>query len=142
MSLTCKEGSHQVNPVEVEVKNGLLDNFTAFLFFTIIGWDLFVNGRTNSSKIKKSRRTNIEYSPGTPFICLIIFAWRSIAVFTISIGSSIFHCQLFPTGFVWCLQQKTHLLAHAKLGVASMHLSVKKFSNLKRKIQLMNNQIT
>lgn len=66
--------------------------------------------------------SSCQHLPGTPFICLIILEWRSIAESTISNGSSIFHCQLFPTGFVWCLQQKTHLLAHARLGVASMHL--------------------
>lgn len=68
------------------------------------------------------KSTNI---PGTPFICLIIFLCWSMAPLTISSGSSIFHLQLFPTGFVWCLQQNTHLLAHAKLGVASMHLAFK-----------------
>jgi hypothetical protein len=44
--------------------------------------------------------TKTNKLPGTPFICLIIFVCRSMAEFTISNGSSIFHCQLFPTGFV------------------------------------------
>lgn len=36
------------------------------------------------------------------------------------------HFHVFPTGLVWWRQQKTHLLAHAKLGVASIHLETGK----------------
>ena len=34
---------------------------------------------------------------------------------------SSFHRHSRPTGFLWCRQQKTHLLAQAREGVASMH---------------------
>ena len=40
---------------------------------------------------------------------------------TISNGSSAFHFHSVATGFLWCRQQKTHLLAQARDGVASMH---------------------
>jgi hypothetical protein len=48
--------------------------------------------------------------------------WRKDAASpTIIAGSSDFHFHSVATGFLWCLQQKTHLFAQASEGVASIH---------------------
>ena len=60
-------------------------------------------------------------TPGTPRHSLIISWCFSIAAFTRNSGLSVSHRHSRPTGFLWCRQQKTHLLAQARLGVASMH---------------------
>mmetsp|Transcript_28537 Transcript_28537/g.32810 ORF Transcript_28537/g.32810 Transcript_28537/m.32810 type:complete len:239 (-) Transcript_28537:530-1246(-) len=60
-------------------------------------------------------------TPGMPLVSLIMWTCMSIALWTMKIGSSTFHFHSLATGFLWCLQQKTHLLAQAREGVASMH---------------------
>mmetsp|Transcript_34100 Transcript_34100/g.60887 ORF Transcript_34100/g.60887 Transcript_34100/m.60887 type:complete len:201 (-) Transcript_34100:218-820(-) len=68
-----------------------------------------------SPSLKRSGLT-----PGTPRNSRTIFTWLSTACFTITSGSSISHFHSFPTGLLWWRQQKTHLLAQAREGVASM----------------------
>jgi hypothetical protein len=43
---------------------------------------------------------------------------------TMKSGSSVFHLHSVPTGFLWCLQQNTHLLAQAKDGVAYIYVQI------------------
>mmetsp|Transcript_1868 Transcript_1868/g.4589 ORF Transcript_1868/g.4589 Transcript_1868/m.4589 type:complete len:201 (+) Transcript_1868:260-862(+) len=59
-------------------------------------------------------------TPGTPRNSFTILTWLSTAWRTITSGSSMSHFHSLPTGLLWCRQQKTHLLAHASEGVASM----------------------
>mmetsp|Transcript_38395 Transcript_38395/g.80492 ORF Transcript_38395/g.80492 Transcript_38395/m.80492 type:complete len:212 (-) Transcript_38395:167-802(-) len=66
-----------------------------------------------------SRREGI--TPGSPRISLIMALCLEMKPSTSMRGSSVSHRQLVPTGFLWWRQQKTHLLAHASDGVASMH---------------------
>jgi|MDSW01.2.fsa_nt_gb hypothetical protein len=90
--------------------------------FPISGYMMGSPTRLNAQclgSIPSSNRSGM--TPGTPRICLIMPRCSLTALLTSVSASSIFHRHSRPTGFVWCLQQKTHLLAHARLGVASMH---------------------
>ncbi len=60
-------------------------------------------------------------TPGIPLSSLTMALCLAMASSTMSSGSSVCHRHSRPTGFLWCRQQKTHLLAHAREGVASMH---------------------
>mmetsp|Transcript_3527 Transcript_3527/g.9578 ORF Transcript_3527/g.9578 Transcript_3527/m.9578 type:complete len:255 (+) Transcript_3527:317-1081(+) len=59
-------------------------------------------------------------TPGTPRICFTMPRCPASAPSRISSGGSCCHFHSLPTGLVWCRQQKVHLLAQARLGVASM----------------------
>ena len=54
-------------------------------------------------------------------LCLIMAECAASAPPNITSGSSMAHFHSLPTGLEWWRQQKTHLLAHASEGVASMH---------------------
>ena len=68
----------------------------------------------------KASRSRSAMTPGAPRKALTMATCLATASPTMSSGASVFQRHSRPTGFLWWRQQKVHLFAQARLGVASM----------------------